>query len=78
MTTAKTWETRRCRAFSLKSGDVVELWDGNKRRPVRATVKETAPSPEFEDHVLVRFRRWKNWAMHIKRTTLMRVRRLKP
>lgn len=69
-------QTKRVRAWNLKPGDVVELFDASKARPVKATVREVAPSPECDGHVIIRYRRWRNWAMLVKRTMLMRVRRL--
>lgn len=69
------WETKRVRAWNLKSGDVMSFFDTKRMREMRKTVDSVTPSTEWPGDVEIRFRRWR-WGMHLKRTHIMRIRRL--
>lgn len=69
-----THETKRVRAYNLKPGDVVELFDRKKVTIISRTVTEVGPSPEFKGDVVIKFRRCR-WALHVKKTMLLRARR---
>lgn len=71
----KAWGTRQVRAYNLKPGDVIPFFNLKTLREVRRTV--AGIEPEGDDQIIIRFRRWRpTLGMLVKRTSLMRVRRL--
>lgn len=81
MTTAKRWETRQVRAYNVKPGDVIGFFDIKRRVEVRKTVNLVENDRNYEDHVVIRFRRGRGittWGLSIPRMKLMRIRRMLP
>lgn len=71
----RQWETRQVRAYNLKPGDVMSFLNMKRRAEERRTVASVVESETWPGDVEIRFRRWR-WGLHLKRTMLVRVRRL--
>lgn len=66
------WVTKRVRAYNVRAGDVVDVWNLKRQRPGKLTVQWV--DARAADRVDIGFRR-RLFGWRLKRNQLVRVRR---